>query len=132
LDIAPGFGNAIEGLAHAYLFKGMFDGARDILERYETHEVGNALFIAILTGLGQKDKARITLERLKKEAIENPRKMATAYNGLQDVDLTLEELEKAYSKHQPWLVYLQVDHYYQNLHSNPKFVELIEKIRAEK
>ena len=55
--------------------------------------------------------------------------LAVLYIGLGDKEGALAELEKAYSAHDAQLQYLKADPHYDSLRSDPRFTDLISRVR---
>ena len=62
----------------------------------------------------------------------SPAKTATIYAVLGDKRTALDLLEKAYEDRDTNLVWIKVDHNYDSLRSEPRFIELLEKVGLDK
>jgi hypothetical protein len=58
--------------------------------------------------------------------------MAYIYIGLGDRDRALERLEQAYQSGSSMLFFLKVDHIYDPLRSDPRFIDLLKKVHLDK
>jgi TolB-like protein/Tfp pilus assembly protein PilF/tRNA A-37 threonylcarbamoyl transferase component Bud32 len=80
---------------------------------------------------GNTEKAEDTLEEIVRRAAEErflPHHVAGAYAAVGRNDQAMDWLEKAYKERQTHLVFLNVDPAFKNLHSEPRFVRLLEKM----
>jgi serine/threonine protein kinase/TolB-like protein/Flp pilus assembly protein TadD len=59
----------------------------------------------------------------------SPYSIATIYTGLGDKDLAFQWLEKAYAEHDFWMAFLKVDPREVSLHSEPRFRQLMFRMR---
>jgi eukaryotic-like serine/threonine-protein kinase len=57
---------------------------------------------------------------------------AIIYLGLGDRQHCLDGLEKAYQVHDPWLLQLKMDRIFNQLRSDPRFIELLRELRLDK
>jgi hypothetical protein len=79
---------------------------------------------------GKRSTALAVLNNLKttKEYLSRA-ELAVLYIGLGDKEGALAELEKAYSAHDAQLQYLKADPHYDSLRSDPRFTDLISRVR---
>jgi TolB-like protein/Tfp pilus assembly protein PilF/tRNA A-37 threonylcarbamoyl transferase component Bud32 len=84
---------------------------------------------------GQPEKARSLLERIldiRARRYVDAYVIAGVYAGLGDKDKAFEWLAKAYDERAGQMVIIQVDHWVDNLRSDPRYKELLKKIGFEK
>jgi hypothetical protein len=79
---------------------------------------------------GERSAGLVVLNKLKttREYV-SPAELAILYIGLGDKEGSLDELEKAYSAHDAQLQYLKADPHYDSLRSDPRFTDLIRRVR---
>jgi TolB-like protein/Tfp pilus assembly protein PilF/tRNA A-37 threonylcarbamoyl transferase component Bud32 len=85
--------------------------------------------------LGQKEKARTFLSRmldLREKRYVDAFIIAGVYAGLGEKDKAFEWLAKAYDERAGQMVIIQVDHWIDNLRSDPRYKDLLEKMGFEK
>jgi DNA-binding winged helix-turn-helix (wHTH) protein/TolB-like protein/Tfp pilus assembly protein PilF len=135
LALDPNFAEAHRQLAEAYAEKGRFDEAvAEALKRWEL--IGRANEVPALKlaysesgwkGFWQK-RLQLTMER-SKHSYMAPSGTATIYAALRDTRRALSSLERAYREHDMDLVYLKVDYTYDSVRSDPRFQELLKRMR---
>ena len=115
------------GLGKSYLQKEMFEEAIQELQ----FSPGGELVYAYVA-VGKRGKALEVLEELEKKAeqqISSPMILARAYLGLGEIDETFDCLNKAYEERWPQLVNsIFIDPYFNDLHSDPRFDALLNKL----
>ena len=137
LAVDPNFAEAHRQLADAYWEKGKFDEAiAETNKRFELIGRGDevpALRQAYQTsgwkGYWQK-RLQLNLER-SKHSFVSPSGMAYYYAQLKDTSHALDWLERAYREHDHDLVYLRVDHVWDGLRMEPRFQELLKRMRLD-
>jgi serine/threonine-protein kinase len=80
---------------------------------------------------GRKADAQHVLDELAKQSERrhvSPCLMAFIHAGLGQTDPAFRWLEKAYEERSAWLVYAKVDPKYENLRSDPRFVNLLRRV----
>jgi hypothetical protein len=70
----------------------------------------------------------VILEQLKSRS-GSEFEIALIHIGLGDTDLALEWLEKAYAKHDQFLIYLKVDPNMDPLRSDQRYADLMRRLR---
>jgi tetratricopeptide (TPR) repeat protein len=127
----PQFSFIHYGIGKAYLQKGMFEEA---IKKFQIYHAGRLVHAYL--AIGEREKAIEVLEQLKEKAMQqhsNPMILAQAYLGLGEIDKTFEYLNKAYQERWPQLVNsIFIDPYFDSLHSDPRFDDLLNKIGLEK
>jgi DNA-binding winged helix-turn-helix (wHTH) protein/TolB-like protein/Flp pilus assembly protein TadD len=81
---------------------------------------------------GRRGEAQQILEKLEQQARDGkpirPTTFAIIYAALNDREKALESLEKGYGERYEVLLYLKVQPYFDNLRSEPRFVDLLQRI----
>ena len=83
---------------------------------------------------GNKKEAERTLKELLKQSKQtyiSPAYIAIVYTGLGDYDKAFEWLEKAYDDRSEWMLYLNVEHLFKPLRTDPRFKILTKKVGLE-
>ncbi|MDQ3818972.1 MAG: tetratricopeptide repeat protein, partial [Acidobacteriota bacterium] len=118
----------------AYELKGAF---QDAIAEYQRAEqlnddpraltyLGHALAAA-----GRRDEALRILNQMKemsKHRYVSPYYFAIVYAGLGDSDEAFRWLETCHKEHEGRLVFLRVEPYFDNLRSDPRLADLIERV----
>lgn len=127
---------ALTHLGQAYVKMSMFREAIDCFEKAKTITKGKDT--ACLSGLGyafgmsgKKEDALKTLEELNNLASQryvDPAYIAAIYIGIGDKDNAFQSLEEAYICRSNWMKYLLVEHMFEPLHDDPRFVALVKKV----
>jgi DNA-binding winged helix-turn-helix (wHTH) protein/TolB-like protein/tetratricopeptide (TPR) repeat protein len=135
LAIDPSFAEAHRQLAEAFAEKGRFDEAvAETVKRLEL--IGRANEAPLLqeayaksgwNGFCQK-RLEFIRERSRRSYM-SPSGPASIYAALNDTAKTLNLLEQAYREHDHDLVYLKVDHTWDKLRLEPRFQELLKRMR---
>jgi tetratricopeptide (TPR) repeat protein len=124
-------------LAAAYEQKGMYDTAiaeykKGILQGSGASQLPLAGLGHVLAISGKKDEARVVLDQLKAQATKEyvpANNMALIYAGLGDKDQAFVWLEKAYDERAFALALgLKKDPRWDNLRSDPRYVELLRRM----
>jgi tetratricopeptide (TPR) repeat protein len=76
----------------------------------------------------EAEKILDQLEQLSHERWVNPMDVATIYSGLGDRERAFEWLEKAYRERSTWLIYLNVDRFWDPIRSDPRFADLVRRV----
>jgi serine/threonine-protein kinase len=120
-------------LGYAYAGKGMYREA--IAEYQQSIKLGgdntsDRCYLGYaLAKSGKRDEAIATLDKLKtgKDYVSHA-ELAILYIGLGDKDAAFETLEKAYAEHDLQLQNLKSDPHFDDLHDDPRFLDLIRRI----
>lgn len=134
LDVEPNYKRAHYYLAWALFHAGNHEAGIAEFEKVVAAEPIQQTFglLGYCYGMvGERKKALEILEHFDKIVTQkyiSPYNRAAIYNGLGDQDRTFAELEKALAENSIWLVWLAVDYIFRNLHSEPRFTELLEKL----
>jgi tetratricopeptide (TPR) repeat protein len=84
---------------------------------------------------GNREQAREVTEQLGQMSAHiyvSPAHTATIYAVLGDKRTALDLLEKAYEIRDVFLAWIKVDHNYDSLRSEPRFIELLKKVGLDK
>jgi serine/threonine-protein kinase len=84
---------------------------------------------------GDRVRAQAELAELKSKALRgyvSPFNLAVVYLGLGDRERAVSYLEQSYAADSQWLGWLKIDHIFDPLRSDPRFVTLMEKLRLAK
>ena len=66
---------------------------------------------------------------MSKQGYVSPYDVAILYVGLGDKDRALEQLNKAYEDRAGWIIYLNVEPIFDPIRSDPRFTELVRRMR---
>jgi DNA-binding winged helix-turn-helix (wHTH) protein/TolB-like protein/Tfp pilus assembly protein PilF len=124
--------------ATAYIDLQRYDEAIAAARRAGTLNPGQTNSLAYesfaLARLGRRDEARKILDILLKRSAERyvpPYHIAVVYAGLGERENALNFLEKAFAGPDPKMVFLKSHHFWDDLRSEPRFVELMRKMKLE-
>ena len=79
---------------------------------------------------GQREEAQAILSELQKtKQYVSPAELAILYVGLGENDHAFQSLEKAYDAHDVQLQYLNADPHFDSLRSDPRFADLVRRMR---
>ncbi len=79
---------------------------------------------------GQREEAQAILGEVQKtKQYVSPAEFAILYVGLGENDQAFQLLERAYAAHDVQLQYLNADPHFDSLHSDPRFVDLIRRMK---
>lgn len=138
LQIDPSYATAHDNLADVYARKGMYQEAiveeMKYLKMMQNDEEADSLQ-RDFKAYGYQKAKNLHIQRLLDtyKSIEGeqyipPMLFAALYAQLGDKDQAFSWLEKAYQERAPWLTYIKTDPQFDNLHSDPRFNELLKKI----
>jgi len=138
LKIEPEFWPSHRVLGLSYLGKEMFPQAIEELEK-AVDLSGGGLDPLMRLGYayavtGNQDKAIQIMNDLKSRSKDEhipPIAYAMIYIGIDDNDLAIEFLEKAYEERSSELTKLKVHPFYDSLRSDPRFINLLKKMNLE-
>ena len=137
-DLEPNFWLAHLFAASAYIEKGMFQEA--VAEARNAREISGVSTHPIafegyaLAKSGKRAEAKGLLAKLLKLSTEryvSPSNIALIYNGLGERDETLAWLERGFEQREPKMVFLKVEPKWNNLRSDPRFIDLMKRMRLE-
>jgi tetratricopeptide (TPR) repeat protein len=136
LEVDPKFGVAHQRLAEAYNQKQLHNEA--IAEFQTAFSLDSARYNPDYAGIlgysyamaGKRDEALKIAEKLKPVAEVRDRyaDLALVYVGLDWKDLAFECLDKSVKAHEGFLALLQVEPMFDNLRSDPRYIELLRRM----
>ncbi len=136
LELAPAFWMPHLFASNVYIEKGMYPEAMaearksTELSPSQTNSIVNESFIQ--SKLGRRNEAQALLDKLLKLSAERfvpPCHVPQAYNGLGETEKALDWLERAFEQHDPKMVFLKVDPKWNNLRSEPRFIDLMKRMK---
>jgi tetratricopeptide (TPR) repeat protein len=137
LEIDPNFVAARARLGWAYLAKGMYEQAIAELEKAKTldeRSKRSAVLGYAYAMAGKRDEAHKILGEFKElskqpQRYVSPYDLALIYMGLGDKDQAFVWLEKTYEERADILQHMKVSPRYDNLRSDPRFTELLRRMK---
>ncbi len=84
---------------------------------------------------GKQTEARAVLDglfELSKERYVPPYYFALIYNGLGESDKALDYLEKAFAEKNVLMVFLKVEPKWKNLRNEPRFIDIMKRMKFDK
>jgi TolB-like protein/Tfp pilus assembly protein PilF len=132
-DLDPNFIGGRNWLAHTYSAKGMYADALTVAEKALDSEMPFLADAGIAYAkTGQREKALAIIERWKdaerKRYVANYW-VAITFAALGDKDRAFAELEKAYQNHDWFLQRVKVDPFMDPLRDDPRFDELVRRLK---
>jgi eukaryotic-like serine/threonine-protein kinase len=139
IELDPNHFGGPLGLAWPYELKGMHEDAIKQLEKAIAIGGRTSATLALLghayAASGKQAEAQKILGELNemsKQAYVSPYDMATLYVGLGDKDRALAQLNKAYEDRAGFIIYLNVEPIFDPLRSDPRFGELVGRMKFQK
>jgi Tfp pilus assembly protein PilF/TolB-like protein len=138
LDIDPDFARARYYIGSALVHKGDVAGAIVEFEKRvqdEPLQQAIALLGYCYAAAGDKDRARAQLTKLdeiESRRYVSPYVRAFVHCGLDESDIALSLLEKAFDERAGWLFLLNVDPFFGRLRDEPRFINLLDKLRLDR
>ena len=137
IDMSPGYSKAHIYISGSYAIKGMFDEALAEFKKGNDLEGGGALPMRVYEAwldamAGKQQEARGILDELiKSPALSylDPFFMAAIYGSLGDRDVAFGYLDKAYQQRTYRMVYLKVEPHLDALRADPRFVDLLQRMK---
>ena len=137
IDLDPNFWLSHLFISRVYTEKGMHSEA--VAEAKKAAELsGNSQSHAYrayaLAKWGKLSKARVVLDELLKLSSETyvpPYNIALAYNAVGEREKALDYLERGFAESDMRMVFLKVEPQWDSLRSEPRFVDLIKRMRIE-
>jgi adenylate cyclase len=131
LEIDPNYVRSIYQIGLSYEQKGMFEKAFEQYLKRAALEGGTAEIMALkeayaVSGVRGYYRKRLDLEMAK--AQQNAYNVAALYARLGDQERAFEWLQRAVEERSNELVYLKVSPAFDNMRSDPRFVELMERV----
>ena len=136
LEIEPNFWIAHIMLARIYIRQNKFDEAINEAKKAVQFSGGNSEAVSLeayaLAKSGKRDESLKLLEDLKSSGRYVPSyNLAMIYNGLDNREETLNNLEKAFAEKDARLILLKVEPKWNNLRNEPRFIELMRRMNFE-
>jgi hypothetical protein len=78
---------------------------------------------------GRKAEALKLLNELTRQKSVSPYDLAIIYTGLGQKNEAIIQLNKAYEERAGWIIYLKVEPLFDPLHHEPRFAELVDRLR---
>jgi eukaryotic-like serine/threonine-protein kinase len=135
LELDPTFVPAHWQLGLAYEQKAMyeqaiaeFQTAMALSGRSPLYTASLAHAYAMVGNRGEVRKLLDELNEVSKRRYVPSYQLAVVYAGLDEKDNTFKELENAYAERSGSLIYLNLDPRLKNLHSDPRFADLVRRI----
>jgi TolB-like protein/Tfp pilus assembly protein PilF len=135
LELEPDMIDAHLGLGWIYGEKKMSREAIVELEKttnlWNRNDVSVASLGKVLGYSGRKQEARKLLEELEersKHRYVSPYLIALVQIGLGERDQAIASLEQGYTNRDQWMMYLKVDPRLDDLHSDPRFQDLVRRV----
>ena len=136
LGMKSDFGLAHLWLARSYIQVGRLDEALAEARTAEATAPQWIVFVAqrgfTLGTMGRTDEARAVLDemaRLSTQRFVTAYGVALVHAGLGDKEQAFAWLEKAFAERSHWLLWLRLDPRWKNLRSDPRFAELVERMK---
>ena len=136
LEIEPNFWIAHIMLARIYIRQNKFDEAINEAKKAVQFSGGNSEAVSLeayaLAKSGRRDESFELLEDLKSNGRYVPSyNLAMIYNGLENREESLNNLEKAFAEKDARLILLKVEPKWNNLRNEPRFIELMRQMNFE-
>jgi Flp pilus assembly protein TadD len=134
-EVDPDFPGTYWLSGAVYLRRGDYDMAiADFRRNVELQGMGAQATAALGLGYaeaGMPDKAREVLKELESTAEQEyiaPSRIGVIYAALGEANDAFEWLDKAYDERDANLLFIGIEHAYDKIRSDPRFIELLEKI----
>jgi tetratricopeptide (TPR) repeat protein len=137
IDLEPNFWLSHLFISRVYTEKGMHSEAVAEAQRAEElsgNSQSHAYHAYALAKWGKLSEARGILNELLKSSTETyvpPYNIALAYNAVGEPERALDYLEKGFSEKDVRMVFLTVEPQWDNLRSEPRFLDLMKPMRLE-
>lgn len=136
LAMKPDFASAHLWLGRSYQQTGQFDDAlgefRQVEESVREWPVAVAARGSVEGAASRPDKAKSVLAELQELAghrFVTAYGVALVYAGIGDSDAAFTWLDKAFAERSHWLVWLRLDPRFDGLRANPRFIELLGRMK---
>jgi DNA-binding winged helix-turn-helix (wHTH) protein/TolB-like protein/Tfp pilus assembly protein PilF len=137
IDLDPNFWLSHLFISRVYSEKGMHAEAVAAAKKageLSGNSQSNAYRAYALAKAGKTDEARAVLDELFKLSAERyvpPYNFAIVHNAIGESDKALNYLEKGYEQKDVRMVFLKVEPKWNNLRSEPRFLDLVKRMRLE-
>ena len=138
LELDPTYNRARTQMISFYLQLGRYDEAIDEINRLTARGEVPWLWAweaAVYGRSGRIAEARVALAKLQQVAGSRPDRypmFLVAYSGTGQKERVLELLERAYAEHSNALVQIKVDPIYDPIRSDPRFEDLLRRVRLDR
>ncbi|MEK6337552.1 MAG: tetratricopeptide repeat protein, partial [Acidobacteriota bacterium] len=136
VEVDPNHYGGVLGLGQVYEVKGMHEEA--IRELQKAIVIGGRTSGALVmlghayASSGKQAEAQKIVDELNemaKQSYVSPYDLAILYVGLGDKERALEQLNKAYEDRAGWIIYLKVEPLLDPLRSEPRFAEIVSRVK---
>lgn len=137
IDLNPNIWLSHLFISRVYTQKGMHAeaiAATKKAKELSSNSQSDAYLAYALAKWGKKAEARAVLDKLlklSKESYVPPYNFAVVYNGLGESKNALDYLEKGFAERDVRMVFLKVEPKWNNLRSEPRFIDLLRRMRFE-
>jgi len=137
-ELDPTYGHARNAMIPSYLQLGRYDEAIGEIHRWAAKGEEPWLWAweaAVYEHAGRTEQERQALRKLEQVGDSVPNKQATlllAYAGTGDKERALKLLERAYAEHSNAIVQIKVDPIYDPMRSDPRFQDLLRRLRLDR
>ena len=138
LEMNPNHAGSYSGLGVCYEQKGRYEEAIAAYQKAISLTERTSNFLGELghayAASGKRSEALKILYEMKGmsgQEYVSPYDLAILYTGLGDREHALEELNKAYEERAGWLISLKVEPLFDTLRSDPRFTELLRRMKLE-
>lgn len=131
LELDPNAWLARDSLAWCYTLKGMYSEALAEYKKLEEFPFDHARLAYLYAVSGKRNEALKAVRELTRSSLRqyvDPFDVAIAYAGLGDKDRVFEWLEKAYGERSAAMPVLKAEPFFDSLHSDPRFQELLRRM----
>lgn len=136
LEIEPNYSHAYLDIGAAELARGNTDASLAAFRRGQSLSTAvrsyDAMIVRPLVALGEVEEAGAIMERLEAQAKTEYLRaevLAMGYAALGELDKAFARLQTAYEAHSAGLIYLHLDPGYGPLRKDPRYAEMVKKIR---
>ena len=129
LELLPTASLALQVLANCYLVKGMYEKVVSILQQIKDSPMTQMFLAQTYSKTGKKNEAQKILNdflEISEREYFSPFKIAVVYAELGETDKVFEWLEKSVEEHDPNNIAMKF--YFNDLHSDPRWAKLMEKM----
>jgi TolB-like protein/DNA-binding winged helix-turn-helix (wHTH) protein/Tfp pilus assembly protein PilF len=135
LELDPNFDHARALIIPSYFQLGRSDEAVDLINRWADREQGPwtlAWKVAVYSRSGYAEEARravAKLEQISRLRTDRTPTLLLGYLNAGEKDRAIELLQRAYSEHSNVIVQIKVDAMYDPIQSDPRFRDLLQRIK---
>ena len=136
IDLDPNFAITYQYLGYAYEMKGNYARSIEALKKATSLAPDNLTFYADLARAyavsdqnSEAEKMLNQLQRLSSQQYVAGFDIASIYTGMGEKDKAVEWLNKAYDEHSDNITYIKMEPRFDSLRSDPRFIELIRRVR---